>query len=1485
MFSYSKNLIFNLIESKKGKNYTELSKSPNILLSLKLLLLFIVLGNTMNAQILRPFTQRYYNPSVKGNIVYVSNSIISTSGVGSGIPGTGEIAPAGSSMDNNGNGINIDIDNGASVTKLPFGSGWNYFSRGSAPTDDGSGNTWKALNYSLTGSWNTGASPVAGLGKYGFNSGQTTCIPSGVTPICTPGSGSKYTAYYFRNTVSFTATELSTTFNVIQVNLKRDDGIVVYINGVERIRNNMPTGAIAYNTTASSNIAVGAAENVSVSLSPTFFTAGVNTIAVEVHLRSATRNDMSFDMEVSGVNDNGTFNSSSADLNLSSCSSILFAGLYWGAGEGASSNNTSWITGETTCKIKLPGSTSFTNITSSQTDYYNSSNPVGFIYTGFQCYADITSLLSTNSPNGTYTLANVTSPMGKSNAYGGWTIVVVYANPSQQSRNLTVFDGSAIVQLGNPPVDVGINGFLTPATGPVSCELGTVAYDGDRSWTDSFAFKQNGAAAFYNLTPNATANLNDMWNSSIAYKGATVTTRNPAFNNTLGYDANIIDMPNSGNAQLGNSKTSATVRFSSPEEMIIAHVLTTAITQYNPTFDFVKTSTDINGGLVNAGDSLRYQMNYTNVGNDASIQTTLTDNIPLGTSYKPGTLKINGIAKTDIAGDDEAEFDLTNNKVVFRLGAAANASTGGNMAVAATGNVQFDVLLTTSCTIINCLGDSVKNAARLSYAGFTSGALLFDSSGVNNGGCIIKGPVVNYVNWSCTSSSDTLLVNSCPVTSVTLPWRRFAGYTIYSAMPFIPANIYDPLIPVTSSHVYWAYFKNPLGCADTVRIRVFIIACPDIDDDNDGIPDYVELNNPTALLDANSNGIPNWNDATYAGFIDNNADGFNDNFDPSADSDNDGILNFYDVNFPSYTDSNADGINDAMDKDLDGIPNHLDLDSDNDGIPDVVESYGVDQNGDGVIDNYSTSDNDGFSQNVDASATGVAGSGVGLGAQDLDKDGIPNYLDTDSDNDGIPDVLEALGIDTDNDGYIDGFTDTDGDGLSDNVDADLGNDGTAENTAISLLRTSADTNADGRADSYPYKNMDIDSRSNPYDLDSDMDGIADVIEAGFTDANFNGFVDGPIGTNGWNLALNARVTLDLRNTEGRSGPDYLDIDADDDGITDNVEGQTTLGYFFPFYLDNDKDGIDNRYDNYNGFGGSGIMVADKDWDDIPDYIDLDTDSDGVLDIVEGNDFNLNGLADDDVALTFLDDDGDGLDNKFDSINSVTNIKGTSYKMGTGGSLIGDPAPGTRSPVQKKILTQSERDWRYIDYILPLQMLKFAAVQNNNIVKLNWDIVSTQLLDKFEIERSTDNSRFEKVNTLLATTLLVNTFKNYNTIDDINNISSQVIFYRIKIIAQNGQSKFSEVVIIRKELHKTQVNIYPNPARDHVTISFYADKDATQTIKLLDMSGRIVLQQSQKIQKGSNSVQLNGLARFNDGIYNLQLIIDNELTTQKLIIHN
>lgn len=751
---------------------------------------------------------------------------------------------------------------------------------------------------------------------------------------------------------------------------------------------------------------------------------------------------------------------------------------------------------------------------------------------------------------------------------------------------------------------------------------------------------------------------------------------------------------------------------------------------------------------------------------------------------------------------------------------------------------------------------------------------------IGNPSCQYVSPAIQLTGKapSVAAASATKNKNNiCPGISVSLgitggtlgtnaSWKWYAGSCSGSSIGT------GSTINVTPSVTTTYYVRAEGDCNTTTCQAVTVFISCDIDKDKDGIPDWVESNMTAAFADANANGIINAYDPTYPGFVDNNNDYINDNFQADGDSDNDGIPNYLDTGFPGRVDSNADGVDDRFDTDLDGIINMLDLDSDNDGIPDVVEAYGVDTDGDGKIDNYSDADGDGLSDQVDNNLTNAYNSGLGLGIPNFDNDAVPNFLDLDSDNDGIPDVVEADGPDTNNDGKIDGFVDVNGDGLHDGYI-----------NATALLRTGADVSADGKADSYPNKNKDRDFRPNAYDLDSDGDGIADVIEAGFPDVDFNGIVDGAIGSNGWAIVISSKPTLGLRFTDADSYPDYLDIDSDADGIPDNIEGQTTAGYILPTLTDTDGDGIVNVYDNNpSAFGGSGILVYDHDGDGIPDYRDLDTDGDGQPDIAEGNDFNLNNIADDNITPTGLDTDGDGLDNRFDSLNSVTNIKGTSYMMGNGGSLTGDPAPGARCTVQKKTIGQPNRDWRYVGVVLPVEILSFTATQQNKIVTLNWKIIANKEIDRFEVERSPDNSSFMKVATVTDPVTL-NVQQSFGATDNIAGISSDVLYYRLKVIGSNGDIKYSNIIAIKNSSIKTDIRVTPNPARNFVQVKLYAQRETDVTFRLIDYMGKVVLMQVNKVYKGDNVIEIIGVNKLSNAVYSLQVLIDDDLETKKLVI--
>ncbi|MAX78591.1 MAG: hypothetical protein CL843_00245 [Crocinitomicaceae bacterium] len=169
----------------------------------------------------------------------------------------------------------------------------NYAPLGAFPIDTGAIWSYHDSGYAVASNWNTvGYNDSAwafNFTEMGYGDGDEATVIS---------NGSVYPTYYFRH--NFDAQNFS-QYDSLRVFLKYDDGAVVYLNGQEVVRENLPTGTIDYNTFASS--AIGGTQE---SAFTTYIVAnnlvnGTNTIAVEIHQASLSSSDVSFDLKLEGV--------------------------------------------------------------------------------------------------------------------------------------------------------------------------------------------------------------------------------------------------------------------------------------------------------------------------------------------------------------------------------------------------------------------------------------------------------------------------------------------------------------------------------------------------------------------------------------------------------------------------------------------------------------------------------------------------------------------------------------------------------------------------------------------------------------------------------------------------------------------------------------------------------------------------------------------------------------------------------------------------------------------------------------------------------------------------------------------------------------------------------------------------------------------------------------------------------------------------------
>jgi len=162
-------------------------------------------------------------------------------------------------------------------TLIEFESIWKYLDNGSDQ-----GTAWNSPDFDDS-AWPEGPAM--------FGYGRPLEHDYGTMLSYGPNASDKYPATYFRKT--FLVEDVS-DLGKIRLTLQVDDGAVIYLNGTEIVRHNMPAGTIDYKTL--SNVIVHVLDSCSYDISKTYLNQGENTLAVQVHQSSAGSSDLAFDL-------------------------------------------------------------------------------------------------------------------------------------------------------------------------------------------------------------------------------------------------------------------------------------------------------------------------------------------------------------------------------------------------------------------------------------------------------------------------------------------------------------------------------------------------------------------------------------------------------------------------------------------------------------------------------------------------------------------------------------------------------------------------------------------------------------------------------------------------------------------------------------------------------------------------------------------------------------------------------------------------------------------------------------------------------------------------------------------------------------------------------------------------------------------------------------------------------------------------------------
>ncbi|MBO6606391.1 T9SS type B sorting domain-containing protein [Psychroserpens sp.] len=509
-----------------------------------------------------------------------------------------------------------------------------------------------------------------------------------------------------------------------------------------------------------------------------------------------------------------TFSSSSSDLDIPNpnCYRIIYAGLYWGAvNPGA----------EPITQVKFRGPVGGYNDIQGTIIYEAGGTTVdGGDSFSYACFADVTDIVTALGTDlGTYTVANVSSGLGETSTFNpyngtgqsaGWSLFVVYEDPTLPGKSITSFDGFSAISVpgGNPALDIPVDGFRTvPAPAPVRANFAFATLEGDSPILGD-RLLLNGVSLSTTDRP-----VNNFFNSSVTQLDATpVNNRVPNSTNTLGFDTGVLAIPNPGNSVIANDATSGVIRLETSGDTYFPYFFAFAVEIIEPDIVLTKiveddAGNDIGGQVVGLATPLNYVIGFQNIGNDNATNFQIRDILPINIVYNhPEDLVLP-------PGVTVASYDPVTRELIFNID---DSLVEENDPVY---EIRIEVETVESCQqLADSCSNIINNQAFATYNGFYNPTFqITDDPSLNsNTGCLLSPQATNFLADlnDCLFAEDIILCGNSVELTAANGYDSYAWSTDAAGNNIIGTT---QTITVTTTGTYYSFNTAIAPCQSIIQ--------------------------------------------------------------------------------------------------------------------------------------------------------------------------------------------------------------------------------------------------------------------------------------------------------------------------------------------------------------------------------------------------------------------------------------------------------------------------------------------------------------------------------------------------------------------------------------------------------------------------------------------------------------------------------------------